>query len=142
MREVQLTRAFGGYTGSTGFLVCVPLFVGERFDGFLQSVFRANELFDSLSSEHTSLGYSIVLFDGEKETINSSEGNTPDNPDWLQETTIEIRNVTWRLQVWPRPELVASMRSSLPEVALATGLLLILLMYITVRLAQTARLRA
>ncbi|MEE8177281.1 MAG: PAS domain S-box protein [Acidobacteriota bacterium] len=142
MREVQLTLAFGRYTGSTGFLVCVPLFVSERFDGFLQSVFRANELFDSLSSEHTSLGYSIVLFDGEKEIINSSEGNTPGNPDWLQETTIEIRNVTWRLQVWPRPELVASMRSSLPEVALATGLLLILLMYITVRLAQTARLRA
>ena len=128
--------------GEKGFLVFVPLFVDERFDGYITGTFWIQQLLEPLLADHASLGYSIALIDGEEEVINNSEGNRPDHPEWLQETEVEVRNVTWRIQVWPKPELVAKVRSSLPEVALGAGLMLALLMSLTIRLAQKKMLYA
>ena len=141
-REMQVTRSIELFDGDMGFMVFVPLFVGERFDGYIVGIFRILESLDPLLSEHASLGYSIALFDGEEEIANSSDASRQEHPAWLEETSVEIRNVTWRVQVWAGPELLANMRSSLPEVVLATGLLLALLLAFTARLVQTAKLHA
>ena len=141
MREARVTFADNLLGNNKGFLVFVPLFVGERFDGYIQGIIRTEDLFGPLLAEHDSLGYTILLFDGEEEIVKVFEGNRQDYPEWLQETEIELRNATLRIQVWPGPELVAKMRSSLPELALAAGLLLALLMLLTLRLAQRAKFR-
>ena len=119
----------------------MPLSGGERFDGHLMGVFRIQELLGPLLSEHASLGCSIVLFGGEEIIASSADTNRQYLTKWLQETEVEIRNITWRIRVWPRLEPVAIMRSSLSEMTLGAGFLLALLMSIKVRLAQMARLR-
>ena len=104
--------------GGRGILVFAPLFVDERFDGFLVASFGTQELLDSLVSEQTAFGYAIAVFDDEEKIASRSDTNGPDHPEWLQETAVEIRNAAWRVQVWPGPELATSMRSSLPEMVL------------------------
>ncbi|TMA56466.1 MAG: HAMP domain-containing histidine kinase, partial [Deltaproteobacteria bacterium] len=54
----------------------------------------------------------------------------------------ELYGVTWRMQVWPRSELLAGARSALPQLTLGMGLLMAVLLALAVNLAQTARLRA
>lgn len=141
-REVKVTLADDPFSDDRGMLVFVPLFVGERFDGTLQGVFHIAELLDPLLSEHASLGFSISVADDEKDIASRTTSDRQEYLQWLQETEVEIRNVTWHIQVWPGPKLVADMQSSLPEVALVSGLLLALLMSLTVRLARTARIHA
>ena len=141
-REVGVTRVVELFGGEMGFLVFVPLFVGERFDGYMTGTFWIQQLLEPFLADRALLGYSITLFEGEEEIVNRSETSSKDHPEWLQEMEVEIRNVTWRVQVWPRPELIAKMRSWLPEATLAVGFLLALLMSLTIRLAQSARLRS
>ncbi|MCH8268342.1 MAG: CHASE domain-containing protein, partial [Acidobacteria bacterium] len=141
-REAKVTLANNMFGDNRGLLVFVPLFVGERFDGFIQGIFRTPELLDPLLSEHASLGFSTSVSDDEKEIASHRTSDRQEYLQWLQETEVEVHNLIWHIQVWPGPELVADIRSSLPEATLAAGLLLALLMSLTVRLARTARIHA
>jgi len=86
--------------------------------------------------------YSIALFDGEEKIYSRPDSNRQHQRKWGQETTIELYGVTWRMQVWPRSELLAGARSALPQLTLGMGLLMAILLALAVNLAQTARLRA
>ncbi|MCH7979256.1 MAG: CHASE domain-containing protein, partial [Acidobacteria bacterium] len=140
-REAKVTLANNMFGDNRGLLVFVPLFVGERFDGFIQGIFRTPELLDPLLSEHASLGFSTSVSDDEKEIASHRTSDRQEYLQWLQETEVEIRNIHWRIQVWPKPELIANVRSSLPEVALAAGLLLAFLLSVAIRQTQSSRLR-
>jgi signal transduction histidine kinase/FixJ family two-component response regulator len=61
---------------------------------------------------------------------------------WMQEVTVGSGPSTWRLRVWPSPGEVEHQRSPLPQVTLAVGLLLGLLLALATHLARTAELRA
>jgi len=65
-----------------------------------------------------------------------------DEDPWGQEAQPRLAGVSWRLRVWPDPELLQEMRSPLPELAVVLGGLLALLLGIALRFARAARLRS
>ena len=141
-REMTVTRPLELFQGVNGFMVFVPLFVGEHFDGFILGVFRIRELLDPLLSEQASLGYSIAVFDGEEEIYRRFDGSRGLEEEWGRETEIQHHNLNWRIRIWPSAEMLDEAQSAVPDLALAAGLLMTFLMALTVSLAQTARLRA
>ncbi|MCZ6491327.1 MAG: response regulator [Acidobacteria bacterium] len=141
-REMTVTRPLELSQGGNGFMVFVPLFVGEHFDGFILGVFHIQELLDPLLSEQASLGYSVAVFDGEEEIYRRFDGSRGLEEEWGRETEIQHHNLNWRIRIWPRVEMLDEAQSAVPDLALAAGLLMTLLMALTVSLAQTARLRA
>ena len=141
-REVAVTRSIDLMQGGKGFLVYIPIFQGENCGGIIVGVFRVQELLDTILHEQVAPRYSIALFDGEEKIYSRPDSNRRHLKKWGQETTIELYGVTWRMQVWPRPELLAGTRSALPQLTLGMGLLMAILLALEVNLAQTARLRA
>ena len=141
-REVAVTRSIDLMQGGKGFLVYIPIFQGENCGGIIVGVFRVQELLDTILHEQVAPRYSIALFDGEEKIYSRPDSNSRHQRKWGQETTIELYGVTWRMQVWPRPELLAGTRSALPQLTLGMGLLMAILLALEVNLAQTARLRA
>jgi len=137
-RKAVAMQSIDPTTGGQAFLICVPIFQGEEFGGFLIGVFELQAWLDTLL-EHVSPGYSIAVLDG-KQLVYLRSGDEPGDESLGQGAPFVARGGSWRWRVWPGPE-VAQIRSRLPNAVLVSGLLVALLFAMAVYLAQTARLR-
>ncbi len=139
--RVTLTRPVDLQGGGRGLLVFVPVFAENKLVGFLLGVFRYQELFHSILQD-VGQNYWVAVYDGDEEIYGRS-GSDPRRAEvWAQETDIEFRELTWRARVWPRPETLANVRSSLPNVAFLGGILMAGLLAFAVYMAETAHLHA
>ncbi len=136
--QVTATRSISLVQGGKGFLAYVPIFQGEDFRGFIVGVFRYRRLLNTIlqGEENLRRGYSITVFDGEEEIYSRNVVTRQHSQEWGQETTINLYGVTWRVRVWPQPELLTLAQSPLPQVVLVGGLLMAWLLALTVHLAQ------
>jgi two-component system NtrC family sensor kinase len=140
-RETTASRVFDLPQGGVGVQLSVPIFQGTRFDGCIIGIFRLGQLFDTILAG-VAHEYSIALFEGEREIYGRNLKRGAYEQIWGQETAFGLNGVTWRIRLWPTRERVAQLRSALPEVVLAVGLLTGLLLAIAVHYASTARQRA
>lgn len=140
-RGVTLTPPFGLTTGDQALLVNVPLFRGEVFDGFIVGVFQVKATLQAILRPSIAPRYAIAVYGGGEEIYRRDGGGGRSAQDWGQEATVELHGVTWRVRVWPDEQLVEQ-RSPLAQAVLVGGLALALLLALTVRFAQMARLRA
>jgi len=145
-RGAAVSRSIDLILGGKGFLVYVPLHIGKdkRFDGFMVGVFRIQSLLKPVLSEAVSKGYELELYDGDEQIYsnNNKKSNPPDGSSRIQEQTIEIYNINWRLRLWPDQGLLAALHSPLPAISLVVGLTLAGLLTLTMWLNQTSRGRA
>ncbi len=61
--EVTLTHAGDLPNGEKGMLVCVPIFIDEKFGGYIVGVFNVRRLLDSLLERHVARGYRIAYME-------------------------------------------------------------------------------
>jgi PAS domain S-box-containing protein len=128
--------------GGTAFRLYVPIVHNQRFEGFLVAICHHQELFGALWRERLARGYSLAVFQDSQLVYSKSETGEDRAQPFMQEAAVEILGVPWRVRVWPRPELRAEMASRLGEAALASGLLVALLLGLAVYLALRARAEA
>ncbi|HEC18533.1 MAG TPA: PAS domain S-box protein [Gammaproteobacteria bacterium] len=150
-RHIIVTRAIDLVQGGKGFLVYIPLYIDEAFDGFMLGVFKIQALFDTIMANTADTAdmadmadmanHSIHVFDGEEEIYHRGHF-AGDEEVWQQETGVGFYNQRWRLRLAPRPELLAATRSLLPDITLGSGLLLALLLGMAVNRTHAARQRA
>jgi sensor domain CHASE-containing protein len=138
---ITFTHAIELTQRTKGFAVSIPLSQGEEFKGILTAVFRFQDLFDSILRQ-TALQYGIAVFDGEQEIYRRDPSNGQHEQEWSQEAVIDPYGITWRVQIWPQPSLIAGEQSVLPTAVLGTGTVFALLLSLMTALAQTARRRA
>jgi PAS domain S-box-containing protein len=139
--EVIATRSINLVQGGKVFLVYVPIFGGEDFQGFIVGVFRAQKLLDAIlkAKENAAHDYSIVVFEGEDEIYRQNIVSGEHKKEWVQETKINLYGITWWIRVKPTPQLLASSRSPLPQVVLLAGMLMAMLLALAVHLTQQTR---
>lgn len=146
-RQAKVTGTVNLVQGGKGFLVCVPIFRGQKFDGFIVGVFHNQKFFDKILHPNITMGYEVAIFDENeliylrsdrpnKVDINDSYLLESAKNDWLKEETIILNGVTWKVQVVPDDNLLLTEQSFLPEVALIAGILTAFLLAITIDLAQ------
>ncbi|MEG4487474.1 PAS domain S-box protein [Microcoleus sp. D2_18a_B4] len=133
LRQPMLTRNISLVKGDQGFLASCPLFVGERFDGFIVGVFHFKTLFDSILKVPP--GYNVAIYDGPN-LIYGQERLSQ----YSQHKTVVIRaySAEWRIEVSPTLDLVERENFYLPKVVLIGGLLLVWLLMLVVYLAQVS----
>ncbi len=121
-RTPQITKAVTLIQGGKGFLYVNPLYVQDRFDGFIVTAFRLDVIFNKiLSNNKNGLFYVIIREDNDIVFSNLPEGATLD-PEWQKSSQINNKGNTWTLTVAPMPEMLAARSTALPTLILIMGL--------------------
>ncbi|HEY9295886.1 MAG TPA: PAS domain S-box protein, partial [Phormidium sp.] len=133
LRQPILSNNISLVQGGQGFLATLPLFVGERFDGFIVGVFQFKPLFDSILQ--VPAGYNVAIYAGTnliygQELISQN----------LQPKTVVVKaySAEWRIDVYPTLDLVEKRNFPVPIVVLFGGLILVWLLILVVYLAQVS----
>jgi PAS domain S-box-containing protein len=140
-RKMTMTRTVTFPQGGKGFLVCIPLFSDNDFNGFVISVFRTQLLLDTILDKNLTQKYNVAIFDGSEQIYASHQEaiNSQRQTRWTHNSEIKIDNVTWSVRVSPTAALLAQQRSPLPDVVLGSGLLTAVLLASFVYLNQKSR---
>jgi diguanylate cyclase (GGDEF)-like protein/PAS domain S-box-containing protein len=141
-REITVTRTIDLVQGGKGFLVYVPLYPDDQFDGFILGVFRVQELVDQILPQSITDGYSLVFYDGKEEIYRRANSSSASDLAWVRVTDVNLRDAKWQLRLSPTPEMLAVAQSRLPGIALCVGLLIAVLLALSVYLGQTAWVRS
>jgi signal transduction histidine kinase/CheY-like chemotaxis protein len=141
--RMTVTRATGPLPGQGDLEVCVPVYGANGVDGFVVGIFLYQDLLQSIL-EDVAHDYWVSVYDaGEKIYERSGPGPPPAVGDSAKETeNVNFLQMAWAVKVWPKSELVAAESSPLPQVALAGGLLLAVLLAFVVYMAETSEFRA
>lgn len=141
IRRPVMTRSVELAQGGRGFVIYIPVFCGDRFEGLIVGSFRTQALLETLLREDSTHGYSITVSEGGDEIYSRSPVASA-HLEPQHETELNLYGVTWRVRVSPTPVLLAEQRSRLPDATLLVGLLTAVLLALAIRFAQVARLRA
>jgi PAS domain S-box-containing protein len=119
--------------GGQGFLATLPLFVGDRFDGFIVGVFQFKNLFDSILKVPP--GYKVAIYDGTT-LIYSQELLSQ----YSQAKTVVVKaySAEWRIDVCPTLDLVEKVKLYFPIVVLIGSIVLVWLLVLVVYMAQVS----
>lgn len=141
-RKLTITSSITLVQGGKGFIVYVPIFQKEKFEGLIVGVFRYQELFDNILQEKVAQGYEFTIFDGKEEIYRSLNPSTHYKQTGSKQTSINLNeSVTWNVKTWQNSQVFATDQSLLPEMILSTGIVMAMLLALATNLAQTARRR-
>jgi PAS domain S-box-containing protein len=140
-RARHVVRATGTYVlpqGERGFFVAAPVFRASRLEGFVAGLFRSVEMLQSISDQALPAGYSVAVFEGKQEIFRRPHNGVP-GPEGFVERELDVYGAPWRVRVWPSPQSLIDLHSSLPRLVLLAGALISALVTLTVKLATAAR---
>lgn len=126
-RRVTVARSLKLVRGDEGLVVYVPIFDGERFEGFIGGAFRVQTLFDSVLGQNIAPGYAVAIFDGEGEIYSRADAGRRYEKEWGQDFEVDSHGTQFRVRVWPMPETVDIEESLGDEAALCGGVICSLL---------------
>jgi signal transduction histidine kinase/sensor domain CHASE-containing protein/ActR/RegA family two-component response regulator len=139
--QALITRAIEAPGGEKIFLVSIPTFPGNGPDGMIVGIFSVQETVDTILNQTVAPGYSISIFDGQEQIYSRNFAAEQKGRGWKVDSVIPLQNVKWQMEIRPSQALLDEGRSYLPEVIMAGGTLMALLLAVAVLLAQTARAR-
>lgn len=112
--------------GRSAYLIAVPNSANGETLGFLVAIADIEKTLDAELSEFKGLGFSVAVLDhsGQLYGTGTSENRTK----WAQTAKVPLAAMDWRVEVWPKPNMLSETRSSFLElVAIFTTLLVLLL---------------
>jgi two-component system, sensor histidine kinase and response regulator len=114
----------------------VPIFVGDRFDGFITSGFIVQDLLDEIIPKEFAHQNSIIILDGDREIYHRS---TEAMPSLSAITSIQVSNLDWEIKVFPTPAWMNTNQSKLPHAIFIISLVIALLIPLIIHMGQNAR---
>jgi signal transduction histidine kinase/ActR/RegA family two-component response regulator len=140
-KEVTVIPSVNLLQGGRGLLVCVPVYAGQQFSGFVVGVFRYQELISSIL-KNVAQGYSVTVYDGGEQIYGEGAHLATRDAELASTAYVHYRNLTWRAQIWPKPGTITYALSTLPKVFFVGGILLSALLAFVVYSAETAKIHA
>jgi PAS domain S-box-containing protein len=120
LRRTSISQTIELDQGGRGFLVYAPLWVRERFDGFIVAVFPIQSLFESVGD--LPQDYKIRIFEG-GELIYGQDVVLPQLVAWQSKVNINLHGINWQIEVYPSAKLLTKLTSPLPTIVLIFGLI-------------------
>ncbi|MET0535762.1 MAG: CHASE domain-containing protein, partial [Steroidobacter sp.] len=137
-----VTPPFELTQGYSAFLAVQPLFVRERFDGYLVGLFAVEDFFRSAMSAETSGSYALAVeYEGHTYFSNEVPPNLQESQ-WGIEHRFLLNDKQWMLRLVPTREFIATQRSALPVAVLIAGMLIAVLSAISLRYILVSRLKS
>ncbi|MCH2547451.1 MAG: CHASE domain-containing protein [Alphaproteobacteria bacterium] len=125
--------------GYAAFIAYNPLYVNNKFDGFMVAIFDIKEFFSSGLSERINDQYSVeISFDGSSYFTNQVLAD--DGGDWHVKRKFLIHDKEWMLTIRPTKAFIDAHRSLMPLVTLLAGLIIAVLSALTLRYILMSRL--
>lgn len=131
LRQPIVTGTISLIQGGRGFLVSVPLFVRDRFDGFILGVFQTPDIFAGILP--ISKSYTVQISD--RNQIIYTQG-TPSQTTFKKTAVVKAYGVNWNIEVFPNLALLRHRHSLLPTIVLIAGLISAWLFAMVVYLMQ------
>ena len=138
--EVTVTHGLEGIQPG-GLQIIVPLLRQADFGGFLISWYQIQSLLHQVAAIHAP-DLAWFISDGDETLYGYRDNQTLFRSAWGRDVILQPPGVTWRMRIWPAPELLEETLSALPAIILLIGLATALLLASLAYFVQTTRQRA
>ncbi|MBD2312906.1 PAS domain S-box protein [Desertifilum sp. FACHB-1129] len=126
-----------------GFLVHIPLFANDRFDGVMVAAFHLESLLEPIFSAVVKRGYAIAIFEDRQliyQALPPSWNAPPPNfsrcEAFCRQNQLTFYDIVWQIRIEPSSQTLQSQLNSLPEVVLGGGLAIAWILALALYLLQ------
>lgn len=119
-RDVVVSGLVPLTQGGRGIIVSIPLFVRDRFDGYLLAVIRLDRMFEGIFKHVDTEGYVLTILKGDEAVYQRGRHDRP-APALGVLVALSLGNSDWRLRLQPTAAHLAAERSPLPWLVIAVG---------------------
>jgi len=137
-REATATRTIDLVQGGKGFLVYVPIFSEDRFEGFILGVFQVEAFMNSILQGEYLRHVGLEVFEHQSKIYEI--GNIyKQNPEWVSQTEILFYGVPWKLKLGFTSDYINLIRSWAPRLVIIFGIILSFLLSLSIHFSREAR---
>ncbi len=123
-RKTFISKNINFVQGGPGFLVNIPLFIDNKFEGFMTGIFNNNSLLYKLLLPEAVKGYQIFIYEESHLIYSTTKDKEKDNLIWRQEKKLNYKGLNWHIILIPNLPFIKQQQSSLPIVFLITGIII------------------
>ncbi len=134
--ETTMTKSIELLQGGQGFVIFVPVYLKEKYDGVIYAVFRYEDFIGKLFNFD---GYMVHLTQDDNTIYKNGDTAKALSRDWLASVDMEINTIKWNLELIPSEKTIREKTTYLPLMVLIAGSILSLLIGILIELVQAAR---
>jgi PAS domain S-box-containing protein len=132
-----ISGPFVAEDGANQWMTAIAVYRKQQFQGYLLAVFDLAQSVDTMADDVKGLGFSISVGPPGRAHTALPGSRSQYEAELGQTAGVDLLGVPWELRVWPKPEALDEMRSSMPESTLVMGGLLSLLLSLTIFFAQS-----
>jgi sensor domain CHASE-containing protein len=140
--EAAISRSYTLKNGHRQVMFCAPMFADGRGAGYVVGVLRLRDLLDTVYQQALADGYTVAVYEHPFHVYGGAWLKGGAEVVWARDYDFTLSSHTWRVQVWPSPELLKDMRSRMPLAVQAFGYAMAVLLGLAIFLAQGWRERA
>jgi PAS domain S-box-containing protein len=140
--QTLMSPTFDMSNGRRGRWAIVPVRFDDDVVAYVLSLYDLKTSMDSMLDDVSGLQYSIAVSENGQQIYTIAGTSDANRAEWAKSTSVQIPDVIFDVQVWPKPELLASLKTHLPEAALMVSVSLCVLVILAVRLATVARIKS
>ncbi|MBZ5535271.1 MAG: hypothetical protein LAO31_04885 [Acidobacteriia bacterium] len=117
--------------GSRQWAIAYPVYARGQSRGFIVTFFDVEQSLDYILNDVRPLDFSFAVLQSNQQEYLLPGTNRKHEHEWGTVVDVRLPGTTWQLRVWPNADVVNEIRSRLPEVTLAVGSVLSLLLALT-----------
>ncbi len=137
--RMTITSPLTVVQGYKALIAYSPLYIANRFDGFMAGVFSIDHLMQNILLDEIAHDYGLFIQTEGEEFYRNRKDETPLMEGWTVYNPLQIYDKQWMLRVVPTQEFIAQKRTYLPYILLIAGLLIGVLLAMTLRYILVAR---
>ena len=137
-KGVTATQTIDLVQGGKGFLVYVPIFSQNKFEGFILGVFQIQAFMNSILEGDYVRNVGLEVFENQSK-IYETENIHEENPEWVRHTTIHFYGVPWELKLGFTSGYIHLIRSKTPHLVMIFGIMLSLFLSLSVYFSRMSK---
>ncbi len=120
--------------GSRQWVLAYPVYARGQSRGFVVTFFDLEQSLEHILGDVKNLGFSFGISQPNQPEYVLPGTSREHEQEWSTVVSAPLAGATWRLRVWPNPEVMNLARSNLPEVTEVVGLAVTLLLALSLYL--------
>ena len=137
-RGVTATKTIDLVQGGKGFLVYVPIFSGDQFEGFILGVFQVDAFMNSILKGDYIRNVGLQVYEHQNK-IYQTQNKFEENPEWSGQTEILFYGVPWKIKMGFTSGYINLIRSWVPRLVMVFGIVLSFLLSLNLFYSGVAR---
>jgi signal transduction histidine kinase len=121
--QVSASGSIAFLTKGRGFLLYVPVYVKQAFQGYIVGVVNYQKFFIPLIRDNSLEQYSILIKDKTAKVFQYGNDLYFKTPEWIKTFTMQVNNLRLTLRIAPAAALISNERSFLPWIIILLGVL-------------------